>query len=405
MNNYFTDIIFKIDAALLVFTGFLIVAILFFASTKIYFERRRIKKLQIIKKNVYRIVLTEKESVKNETFSAKYCSLPMFLDVAANRVKEGVFFNDAEQEVFRKMCVSVSRVKKILSTAARSLSKWRRIEAMLFLGYAGISEASQVLKKNLNSSDEDIAYFAAVSLGQIKNIDSARSLLAFLKKNPKFRYKTASFLEQFPKEIVCEVIKLSDDKDHSIRFWAPQILAGLNDPYCIDKMKDLLADKYPEVRASACQCLGAIGDEACVASLRKCLKDESWFVREAAMESLEKILGEGCIPLVVDLIRDNSWVVIDRLKKILAKNITTALPYLENLLLGKDDLSKRISIEIIEISGYVKKLYESLLDNGPAKARAVSILKAMRAQNAKGLDPDLYSFSPQEQKQIHEILK
>ena len=404
MGNYFTDIVFKVDAVLLFLAAFLIADIFFYEISRIYFDNRRIRKLQAIKKNVYRVVLTEKELSKKDVLSIKSCSLPIFLDVATNRVKEGVFFNEAEQQVFKKICISEASVKKALSIADRSFDKWRRIEAMLFLGYAGVNEACQILKKSLLSKDEDVSYFALLALGQVKNMDSAKALLEFLRRKPGFRYKTASLLGQFPKDIAPEVIKLAGDKDYSVRFWAPQIISGLNDQSCIDKISGLLKDKYPEVRASACQCLGAIGDKSCVSDLKKCLNDESWFVKEAAMDALEKILGEDCIPLIIGLIKDNSWVVIDRLKKILAKNITGALAYIQNFLTGDDELTKKISIEIIQISGCIKELYEGLLAGGRTKTRAAIILKVMMSANAKGLGPELYSFSNEAQKQIQEIL-
>ncbi len=404
MGNYFTDTIFKVDIALAVLAILLIAAIFFYDISRIYLDNHRLKRLQKIKKNVYRIVLTEKELSKNDILSSNYCSLPTFLDVATNRVKEGVFFNEAEQEVFKKLCITEKGIKKALSTAARSLSKWRRIEAMLFLGYAKVDGAFAILKNGLASKDEDISYFAAVALAQIRNSDSAKALLQFLKRKPGFRYKTASLLEQFPKEISRDVIKLADDKDYSVRFLVPQIIAGLGDSSCIDKIKGLLSDEYPAVRASACKCLGYLGGKSNVDVLKKSLKDENWFVREQVLESLDGILDVACVPLVIELIKDNSWIVIERLKKILAKNIETSLPYLEKFLSGKDELTKKIAMEIIELSGCIKKLYEDLLDGKKESGMAISVLKTMMAMNAKGLEPDLYGFNAEAQKKIYEIL-
>lgn len=405
MYNYFTDIVVRSDLVLLVLAFFLIILILLYSLARINFENRRIKKLQAIKKDVYRLVLAEEEASKNDAFSAKYCSAQTFLDVAANRVKEGIFFNDAEQEIFKKLCLSETAIKKLLSTAAKSLHKWRRIEAMLALGYAGIAEALPILKKGLLNKDDDTAYFSAVSLSQIKNQESAKLLIEFLKKRPAYRYKIASFLGQFPQETASEIIRLVNDKDYLVRFWVPQIISNINDSSYISEIEKLTRDKHPEVRASACECLGVVGNESYVNSLRTCLKDEFWFVREAAIDSLERILGAGCIAMIVDLVKDNSWIVIDRVKKILAKDIETALPYLQNFISGEDELAKRISIEAIELAGYVKKLYEDLFAEDRAKLRAVIILQNMIELNAKGINLDLYDFSDAKRKQILNILK
>jgi hypothetical protein len=407
MYNYFSDLVWKIDIVLLVFVFVLIFGILYYTGMRGYFENRRIKKLRAIKENVYRLVSTKARAIPGqEDFLSKNISAQTFLDVATNRVREEVFFNQAEQDIFEKKYISQANIEKLQTTAKKSINKWRRIEAMLALGYAGIDSSLEILKANLFNRDEDISYFSVVALCQIRNMDSARVLLEFLRKYPAYRYKIVSLLGQFPAEISSLAIKLTHDKEPSVRFWALRIIESTKCNSYADRLEQLTKDESIEVRAAACQCLGVVGNKDTVKVIEDCLKDDAWLVRAQSAQALDKLLGQDCVALIISLIKDNSWLVIDSVKQVLIKHIDSAIGYLEKIFTQEDMLAKRIAVEIIELSGYTERLYAALLESGAKRAKAFFILEGMiKAGAYNGLDLALYDFNEDQNRQIFKALK
>lgn len=402
MYNYFTDFVWKVDGGLFFLALVLVFGIPCYGGVKFYFEGRRIKKLRAIKENVYRIALNkETAALQQQAPFIKNISAQIFLDVAANRVREEVFFNEAEQAVFKQRYIAQANIRRLESVAEKSFNKWHRIEAILALGYAGIASSLEILKKSLLEKDEDVSYFSALALSRMRNPDSARLLLGFLKANSVHRYKIASLLGQFPPAISSEVILLTQDNDYSVRFFALQILASLKDSSHIKRIEELTKDESAEVRGAACECLGVAGNRDALKTLKECLKDRVWFVKMQAVQALENLLGDECVGAVIELINDNSWLVIDGVKKVLAKHIESALPYLENFLAGEDLLSKNIAVEVIESSGYTEKLYADLLTGGAIRGKALDLLTRMvKAGAYNGLDPALYSLNKDQYREI-----
>ncbi len=361
----------------------------------------------MIKENVFRLVSTKGEATpRQEALLTRNISAQTFLDVATNRIREEVFFNQAEQELFEKKYISQANLEKLQTAAVNSGNKWRRIEAILALGYTGSEASLGILKSNLFNKDEDISYFSALALCQIKNMDSAQALLRFLKKRPATGYKIVSLLGQFPPEISSAVIKLTQDKDPSLRVWAIRIMTDTKSVAYTDQIAKLAKDESAEVRAAVCQFLGMGGDKDSTKILEVCLKDEVWLVRAQAAQALEKILAEKCVGLIFDLIKDNSWLVIDSVKKILIKHVDTAIGFLEKTFVQEDPLVKRIAVEIIELSGYTEKLYAALLENGEKKKKAISILEGMFKAGAEyGLDLTRYDFNEDQNRRILDVLR
>lgn len=413
MYNYYFDLVWKIDIALLVFVLLLVVFILSYMATRGYLYKRRIKKLWAIKENVYSLLAAEikerlvaKSISARETFLTKNISAEIFLDVTINRERDAVFFNHDEQDLFKKYYISKENIDSLQKAARKSLNKWRRIEAMLALGYARIDSSLEILKANLFKKDEDVSYFAALALCQIRNLDSAAALLKFFKERPVYRYKIASFLVQFPEEISSEIVKLIQEKDPDLRVWALRILEDLGSSSCPEAITQLLKDESAEVRAAACECLGRLGNKDAGEVLERCLTDDNWLVRAAAVEALDNLLGKACVPLVIKLLKDNSWRVIDSVKKVLIKHIDTAIRYLEKIFKEEDMLAKRIAMEVIETSGYLEKLYTDLLTWGLKKEKSFAILKGMiQAGASNGLDLAPYGFTADKNRQIIEVLK
>lgn len=404
MNNYFTEITWKIDVALFLFSLLLSVMILINMAIRNYIENQRGSKLLLIKKNLFELFLSGQqisESVRLPLLKDVESSI--FLDIATNRKRELAFFNKSEQEILKKYFISdKDNIARLGKTANQSRDKWARIEAILSIGYCQIDSLLDALKKSLWDKDEDISYFSMIALEQIKTIDSAKILLDFLKQKTFFRHKIVSLLGQFPKEISTEVAGLIKDQSPSMRLWGLQILTELRPQDLAKDVEELIRDESVEVRSAACECLGALGDKNAILALQKCLKDDAWLVRASVVKALEQILGAQSIPAILPLIKDNSWTVLDSAKNAIAKHIEDALPYIETIFNERDEFSKKTCIEIIEASGYITHLYRNLLSTNPDQKRHATLILdgILKSSPGYGLQAALDDLKSDERKAV-----
>jgi HEAT repeat protein len=408
MHNYHTDLIFCIDLAL---AAVIIALTLETIISAVIRERRfkgRSEKLFNIKQNVYELAVSGKK------VSGKVC-LPeiseltpqQFIDVETNRNREAVFFNEEEQKILRACFSAPEKIALIEKIALNPWNKWRRIEAILSLGHAHADTSLEVLKKTVNSRDNDVAYFSVISLGQIHNLESAKVLLKFLKTRRLFQHSIFSVLEVFPVSIADKVIELTQDKNAQVRTWALELLSRLKPKHYQKQVEKLISDRSEEVRAAACDCLGQIGSEESGALIVKCLHDDFWLVRVHAVNALSKILGKNCLQEIISCINDPSLSVIDSIKGVLVEHVESAIPYLDGFLNGKDEVAKRVSIEVLEISGYTKKLLENLSsDNQEIKNRAKRLLEGLILSHAHfGIEGALGGFNPEKREEIIQVIR
>jgi HEAT repeat protein len=306
-----------------------------------------------------------------------------------------VFFNESEQKLFKDSFVTAQKIAQIEKTALRPQNKWRRIEAILSLGYAQEAAALKTLRQTILDRDEDVAYFSMLALGQIKSIESAKILLDFLKKNTPSRFKVVSILEDFPPGIIDEVGKLLEDKSGAVRFWAVRLISEFKPERYLKNIEELTRDESEEVRAAACESLGQMGKKEAKDTLSKCLKDEFWLVRANAVKALAKVCGKECLPEVMYLINDGSLSVIDSVKDVMTANIQAALPYIEKFFSGPDGTAKRAAVEALEESGYVVNMFNGILSgNDKERAESINLLEGMiKSQACLGLASALSSFS------------
>lgn len=415
MYNYHAGLAWRIDIALLGLLLFLYVSTIFYAALKSYFENLRTRGLLNIKKNIYELVLAKKTPAEDVCLPIVTGStVQQFVDVATNRIRDVVFFNDSEQKLFRECFATPEKLHRLGKVAKRLWGKWRRIEAIISLGYSGDPFVLPILEKTISDRDRDIAYFSMVALGQIKTIGAAKILLEFLKKRPFARYKVASILEGFPASITDEVIKLTEDSDPSLRFWAikltptpKNLVWGFMPERHMKRIEGLTTDESDDVRAAACECLGNLGRKDAMPALSKCLNDEVWYVRMHAVRALSKVLGKESIPHVITLIGDNSLYVIDSVKAVMSEHIEESLPFIEKFLYGKDDMAKKASIEALDTSGYITKVLRNVISqDDKERLRAIHLLEGMiRSHAHSGLETAMADFTPEEREKILKVIK
>lgn len=370
MHNYYTDQVIIIDIILFALSVFLSLLIILYIFLRNRAEKKYRHRLWEIKKNVYALAVSgAKLSGKTYPPFASNVMPRDLLDVEMNRARDSVFFNAAEQEIFRECFAMPDKIKRVESAALRGRDKWQRIEAILCLGYLGDKSALNIFKKTVFDKDEDVSYFTLMALGQVKTVDSARVLVDFFKKKRTARYKVVSVLEKFPSEITEEVMPLAKEKDPDVRFWALKLLARLGCRRRIKDIEKLTRDPVDKVRAAACECLGESGEKESASYIESCLADDSWLVRASAVKALSDLLKGASIERVMPLINDASLSVIKSVKNAMVANMESALPYLKNILQGQDELAKKVSIETLGISGYMGRLLRDLLGSDDARKK------------------------------------
>jgi HEAT repeat protein len=405
MYNYYADTIWMVDVVLACVVALTCLVILFTAASKNYSWERRRRGLLNIKKDVYEFALSHKGA------SAGICPAfvdnvtpQQFIDIKTNRRIDSAFFNDSEQEFLRSCFIKPADLKRLEDTALESGNKWRKIEAILCLGYTQAESAIDILKKTILSKDKDVSYFTMVSLGQIKTVPSARALLDFLKKDPSNSYKVVSILEAFPKDITDDVFGLINYHDPLIRYWALRLLSKFVSGGHIRPLEKLTEDMVPEIRAAACDCLGSAGNPEARPALIRCLKDDNWLVRSRAVYALGKVIRGAAIPEVAALINDPSWVVLDAIKTVMTSHIDSYLPYIEKFLSGDYEIAKKYSVLALQDSGQIDK---SLKEAVSGKRDAIELLKGVvRSKFHAGLDAALDALDPDmRQKALEAIMK
>ena len=344
--------------------------------------------MSAVKKNIYEFILSSKGSSSAVCPSFVNGVTPQqFIDIKTNRRIDAAFFNDSERQFLKSCFVTPSSIAKLENTALRPGNKWRKIEAILCLGYAQTKSAVDILKKTILSKDKDTVYFSIISLGQIRTLQAAKALLDFLKKDPSNSYKIVSILETFPKEIADDVLKLTDYHDPLVRYWALTLLSKFTSRGHIRKLEKFTTDMIPEIRAAACDCLGNVGSVDAKSALIKCLKDDNWLVRSRAVYSLGKIMKNEAVPEVTALIGDPSWAVLDAVRTVMASHIEASLPYIGKFLTGDYEIAKKYSVLALQDSGYMEKLLKEAISG---KTDAVRLMKGVvRSGFHSGLDAAL----------------
>jgi len=297
----------------------------------------------------------------------------------------------------------ISRVKV---TALKSKNKWKRIEALLVLGYAECSAPENVLREALFCADEDVAYFSMLSLGQVKTRQAAVILLDFLSAHVFSGYRIISLLEEFPAEIAPDVRRAAESEDALSRFWAIKLLSRFPDRGTLSLLGKLAQDSSADVRAAVCECLGVWGYAETRETLVKALKDEAWFVRMHAVRSLYKIAGYECLPDIAPLIRDKSWLVKESVETIMSRHIDEVLPIISECLADYDDNSKFACVNALVNSHHIAQVLQDTLSLFPSqKEHAMELLgNLIKTKFYFGLKKNLGFFSPESRDKLLSII-
>jgi len=376
MYNYHADIIWKIDILLIALSAIFSLAIIAYVIVQKFMWNWRKKQLLKIKDCAFELLQGGNKQEKAHLEATLSNITPrQFLDVQTNRNRISVFFNENEQRLIGSVFTKKGKISTLEKAAGSLFDKWRRIEAILCLGYIGAPSTVKVIAKCVKSRDDDICYFSILALGQIKTADSVNTLLSIVKNKSAYRYKVASILENFPPETLGGIVDLTAEKKPEIRFWALKLLSRVKGRPHVRQIEKMASDDSAEVRSAACEYLGLSGNKGTKEIIQKCLKDRQWQVRQSAVTAISNLLGDECIPLVINMLNDGSLSVIDAVKKVITRHIDAVMPFIPAFLKGPDEFAKKILAEAIGSA------YAALPD--PDRA---GLIKKIRAADASLAD-------------------
>lgn len=250
MQNYYTDLVLKIDLALLTLSALLSVSIVIYVMLMQTLERIRRLKLMSLISRLQDAALEKKQPAYDKlTMIMKKATTFEFLDIARHR--NDIFPNEFSEKFMS--CVSVSgRVDKAEKAAGSSWNKWRRIEAMITIGYLKTPHAVKILAKAIRNKDADISYFSALALGYVKNAEAAKALFDAVRSHLISGYRIAAILEGFPAEIIeDELARHLKSRDETSLFWAIKLAVKFKFKKYASMIKHLESDKSPVIKAAA----------------------------------------------------------------------------------------------------------------------------------------------------------
>ncbi|MDD5454596.1 MAG: HEAT repeat domain-containing protein, partial [Candidatus Ratteibacteria bacterium] len=376
MYDYHTNLVWAIDSMLLAVSAVSAVVIVVYSALGKIISLRRARKLTAIRANLQNLVPTGKGTIENSCpIVTKTFTNEQFFYVA--KQMESVLSGEFGQRL--KICLASSgKIKDIENVAIRSRDKWKRIEAIISLGYADSPLALDILKKSVLDRDPDISYFSILALGQIRSSPSAKILLDFLAGHIDSSNRIATLLEKFPSSVAEEVIRLTESQNELVRFWAIKILSKFKQVQYVEKIESLAVDQSADVRAASCECLGEMGLGRSKDVILPRLKDEAWFVRMHAVRALSRILGPESISEIAGMIKDDSWLVRDSVKSAMIENINESIPYIERLADGGELKVLKDCAEVLEDSNYLDIILKDISSvDTDAKKRAVKLLNAV----------------------------
>jgi len=392
--NYHPELVWEINKHLLVVCALIAAADVLFVALKRSWLVWKDRKVAVLQRNLHKLALSGKGAAK-DAFSEiiKQTTPEEFLEIMRHEKKIWVFPEEFARGLKEYLNVS-GRFAEIEKIARRSRSKWRRVQAIISLGFADDPAAMAIIQDSLKDKDEDVVYFSMLTLGQIKNDRAARLLLEVLERKPSYGNRVITLLEKFPPSVADEAMQVTGDKNKAVRFWSVKLLSRLKPERLVKKIEALAADEAPEVRSAVCECLGRIGVRGSKETVLKRLIDPVWFVRRRAVKALSRILGPECMPEIVGLIRDEHWMVRDAVKKAMTHDIKAALPYLEKIIHDDHGPLRKDCVEVLEDAGYLNVLFGDLLSrDARVKEKSVELLRGIVNSGAHiGLESSLTGF-------------
>jgi len=381
MNSNYVDIVWILNAVLLALVVVLGAGGLIYTTATVVAQRRR-QPADTTLTNMLRNLAGKSEStIAHELAShGGQVTIERWLWLI-NRHES--FIPDSVWPHLKTYLCTTPIIAKIEQQADSGGSKWRRVEALKCLGHLQTPAALMLLRKALAEQDEDIRYFAMLSLAHMRTVPAARVMLEQLLSNAFNGHKVVALLEAFPPAVLPDVYTALKKGDARARFWLLKLLARFKVAIDLPIIVGFTSDSSADVRAAACECLGFTQQPAAREPLADCLQDSVWYVRLQAVRALSRLDGSACLPLLAGLMAsETSTLVQESIKNVMLRDPAGALPATERYLDHENQTIKEWCINaLVDSNSVVKLLTLCLSEEVEVREHSRGVLKKLIASN------------------------
>jgi HEAT repeat protein len=311
----------------------------------------------------------------------------------------------ADRAVLRRALRQEGAADQLLQRA-RGRGRWRRVDALLRLGWLAPRGAVPFLAGALHHPDPETARAAARALAGYRARPAYDILLAALAEGRIPRSRLAAVLERSRvREPLLPLTCAALHPEPAVRFWAAYLLGRTGRPGAFPPLARLAADRDPDVRANALEALGAFPRPDTLPLVRAGLGDDVWFVRSHAAKAAGALREPELAGPLAALLRDPHWWVRQNAMLALESMGPAAVPRLERALADPDRFARNKAAEALGRLGAVAEQVRRLGDDGaPGRAARDFLLAVGRAEGVRALEDALPGAPPRVQARLLEVL-
>ena len=262
--------------------------------------------------------------------------------------------------------------KKLLSN-----NPWKKRIGAYQAGEFGFDEFSEILLKQLKTSDKELFYITSRALIKLGGKLYIKQVLYQAVKEAKMEKNNILTLVELVEEDINDILDEAMAEDNAFLNAIALEIYGqrqyMEAVFWIDKM---IFSPYKEVRIAslkAAEALGDIGDNEYINKILSLEFDQEWEVRAFLAKFLKKVKTDNSVEGLKRLMKDMNWFVRYNAANSLAEQGEKGIKALIDLLNSEDKFARDKAKEMIQKEIVFHKLFNDL--EGPLKNKILSQIK------------------------------
>lgn len=262
--------------------------------------------------------------------------------------------------------------KKLLSN-----NPWKKRIGAYQAGEFGFDEFSEILLKQLKTSDKELFYITSRALIKLGGKLYIKQVLYQAVKEAKMEKNNILTLVELVEEDINDILDQAMAEDNAFLNAIALEIYGqrqyMEAVFWIDKM---ISSPYKEVRIAslkAAEALGDIGDNEYINKILSLEFDQEWEVRAFLAKFLKKVKTDNSVEGLKRLMKDMNWFVRYNAANSLAEQGEKGIKALIDLLNSEDKFARDKAKEMIQKEILFHKLFNDL--EGSLKNKILSQIK------------------------------
>lgn len=262
--------------------------------------------------------------------------------------------------------------KKLLSN-----NPWKKRIGAYQAGEFGFDEFSEILLKQLKTSDKELFYITSRALIKLGGKLYIKQVLYQAVKEAKMEKNNILTLVELVEEDINDILDEAMTQDNAFLNAIALEIYGqrqyMEAVFWIDKM---ISSPYKEVRIAslkAAEALGDIGDNEYINKILSLEFDQEWEVRAFLAKFLKKVKTDNSVEGLKRLMKDMNWFVRYNAANSLAEQGEKGIKALIDLLNSEDKFARDKAKEMIQKEILFHKLFNDL--EGSLKNKILSQIK------------------------------